>query len=63
MVGDFAVLYEADFQERVIRLLEVTRRLPTQPLEAHAGATAELDHASRSLRVMDIVREGSRGAP
>ena len=40
MVGDFAALYEADFRERVIRLLEVTRRLPTDPITAHGDSTA-----------------------
>jgi hypothetical protein len=40
IVGDFAALYEADFQVRVIRLLEVTRRLPTDPVNAHGDAAA-----------------------
>ncbi|MFL5343648.1 MAG: type II toxin-antitoxin system RelE family toxin [Hyalangium sp.] len=30
IVGDFAALYEADFHMRVIRLLEVSRRRPTE---------------------------------
>jgi hypothetical protein len=29
LLGDFAALYEVDFQARVIRLLEIARRLPT----------------------------------
>lgn len=32
LLGDFAALYEVDFQGRVIRLLEIARRLPTDPL-------------------------------
>lgn len=31
-VGEVVALYEVDFQARVVRLLEVTRRLPTEPL-------------------------------
>src|SRR5512140_2423792 len=37
-VGEFAALYEADFHMRVIRLLEVTRRPPTDPVHAHGDA-------------------------
>jgi mRNA-degrading endonuclease RelE of RelBE toxin-antitoxin system len=34
MVGDFAALYEADPHSRIIRLLEVARRLPTSARKA-----------------------------
>jgi hypothetical protein len=34
VVGDLAALYEADFQARVIRLLELARRLPADPIRA-----------------------------
>jgi len=39
VVGDLAALYEVDFQARVIRLLEVARRLPMEPPKAQGGAT------------------------
>jgi mRNA-degrading endonuclease RelE of RelBE toxin-antitoxin system len=32
MMGDYAALYEVDLHSRLIRLLEVARRLPTETL-------------------------------
>lgn len=40
-LGDFAALYEVDFQSRVIRLLEIARRLPTDPLPVPIEKTTE----------------------
>lgn len=39
-LGDFAALYEVDFQGRVIRLLEIARRLPTDPIPVLVEKTA-----------------------
>jgi mRNA-degrading endonuclease RelE of RelBE toxin-antitoxin system len=44
LLGDFAALYEVDFQARVIRLLEIAKRLPTDPLPPQPS----YDAASRS---------------
>jgi hypothetical protein len=41
LLGDFAALYEVDFQGRVIRLLEIARRLPT---DSHTVPTEKTDH-------------------
>jgi mRNA-degrading endonuclease RelE of RelBE toxin-antitoxin system len=41
LLGDFAALYEVDFQRRVIRLLEIARRLPTDPITV---PTEKTDH-------------------
>jgi hypothetical protein len=41
LLGDFAALYEVDFQGRVIRLLEIARRLPTDP---YTVPTEKTDH-------------------
>jgi mRNA-degrading endonuclease RelE of RelBE toxin-antitoxin system len=40
MMGEFAALYEADTRSRVIRLLEVARRLPTEGARTHVDDPA-----------------------
>lgn len=40
VMDDLAVLYEVDFQARVIRLMEVARRLPMDPLKAQREAAS-----------------------